>query len=593
MNIRYNQFLCFLGFSAITMLGSGLIADSARGGELIIKHPASANSGGSQQPQPTSPCSELKKKSPNNNSQDSSTDENKKSLEFQGKRIELFYYRNAENVVKLINQLPLEKGCATLLPSDALNSGSGVGRGGGNIVFLYGTEEYIEDAHRVIAPLDLPLPGIDLQLWGVQISSKNPDQLAEVMTEVREEINQTQQLVRETFSLFQQEAQLTLRRDKLSQEQLQSITQQRLNEGIGELPSLNEEFKDIAKYLGYIGVIENYRSFSILDVFLVGKAVNEPSQYHQNLYSSVVKLEEKTNGSFKALDKRYQPYFDAMKEKDRPPFERVFRARGLKPDCTKTYINPIDPDDNYCEKWEWKEIYSDSVKRIENASGKTTLEFAFQYADFTSNPNLYNPAELQRTSQILNSEVQQFINLFQKDIEDLFVRPTLRKIQDIVSKKKGVSFAQVGRTTIATLSGVETEINSSSSSAFEIPQSPSFEELLTRAQSIEKQLSPFVPTETIPGAQEATEITAGSLPISRLIGLFVALTAQQSKPVEIKTGTNLTFTPGVLRDFNSAELNINLTVIDPTFSPTQGEGAVNISRVGKQEVKTTVYTQAF
>ena len=47
--------------------------------------------------------------------------------------------------------------------------------------------------------------------------------------------------------------------------------------------------------------------------------------------------------------------------------------------------------------------------------------------------------------------------------------------------------------------------------------------------------------------------------------------------------------PGV----NAAELNINLTVANPTVTPTAEEKRVPpISRIGKQELHTTVYTQA-
>lgn len=548
LNMRYGKLFGFLGLSAVVFLGSALITESASSEEV---NPTQSTSESSNE---QGSCNILASKLP------------------RSKRIDLFYYRNAQNVVSLLNELNLgEVGCARLLPLNNLQPGSGVGRGGGNTVFLYGTKEYISSAHQVIAPLDLPLPGIDLQLWGVQISSDKPDELAKVMTDVRGEINLTQKLVRDTFSLFQLEAQRTLAMKKTL-----------------DLNDNDLNFLNVANSLGYEEAFKGPRRLSLLDIFLVGKLVKDPVSYYQRLYDSVVKGEINEEGYFQASDERYQKYFDAMRETGNPPLERLFRSRGLKPECEAT-----NPDDGKCEMWNWKEIYTGSVKSIDDANRRTTLEFAFQYGDFTSNPIHFNPEELQRTSEILNSELQQFTSFFQKDIEELFVRPTLINIQQRVARSKNVSFAQVGRTTISTLSGVETVISSSSQSAFEIPQSPNFEELLTRARTIEEQVDDFIPTETPPGGSPTEIVTAGPLPVSRLIGLIVALSDQEITPVNIRTGTNLKFTPGVLRDLNSAELNIDLTVVEPTFTGTQeADTAVTISRIGQQQVQTSVYTEA-
>ena len=230
----------------------------------------------------------------------------------------------------------------------------GLGAVGGNVILLYGDKDYINRAHRLVAPLDLPLPGIDLQLWGVQISSGRPDRLVEVMADVRGEISLTQQLVRDTFSLLQLEAQQTL---YLGLSDLKSRCFG-LEERLERLPAipLNCPFVEMAEQLGYGSALNSNRNLSILDIFLVGKAVENPADYYNALYDSVVngKIE---NDRFQAFDTRFQPYFDAMRETDRPPFERVFRSRGLKPDCMER-----NPSDGKCEIWDWKETYLGSVK---------------------------------------------------------------------------------------------------------------------------------------------------------------------------------------------------------------------------------------
>ncbi|MDJ0705929.1 MAG: hypothetical protein QNJ46_21890 [Leptolyngbyaceae cyanobacterium MO_188.B28] len=529
------------------MLGSGFTAMPASSSALIASNRKKSSDKDKEDP-PEDPCPSIRQ---------DETDDGAGNGEqsFRSKRIELFYYRNAKNLIEILNNLlAQEPGCAISLPqNEIIQAGTGVGRGGGNIILLYGTEDYIDDAHRLIASLDLPLSGIDLQLWGIQISSGKPDKLAEVMVDVRGEISLTQQLVRDTFGRFQLGAKTVLE----------------------DASRFDQDFKDIVDFLQYEDVLSNRpRRLSILDVFLIGKAVKDPVRYYKELYSLVVSGEI-VEGRFKASDERYQDYFDAMKERGTPPFERLFRSRGLKPVCEIP-----SPDDGKCELWDWVEIFDGAVKSSEIASRRPILEFALYYADFVTNPNLFNPGELQRTSSVLNGELQHITNLLQNDIEDLFVRPTLTYIQDRVGRTRSVSFAQVGRTTIATLSGVKTVVNSQSHSTVAIPESQNLTGLLTRITEIQDQL-PDLPASTFPGAASP-----------ELIGLVAALAEQRSLSGSIQTGTNLTFTPGVLRDLNSAELNIQLTVTDPTFTSTQSDDSVNISRVGTQTVETTVYTRA-
>jgi hypothetical protein len=71
-------------------------------------------------------------------------------------------------------------------------------------IILYGSKAERKNAHRIIATLDLPRPGINMEMWGIQISSRNPDQMSKVMGEVRKEINQTRQLLQETYEHMQQ-----------------------------------------------------------------------------------------------------------------------------------------------------------------------------------------------------------------------------------------------------------------------------------------------------------------------------------------------------------------------------------------------------
>ena len=513
----------------------------------------------------------------------------------QSERVELYYYRNADNMVDLLSKLPLGEGCVTPLPLNSFQAGRGVGRGGGNVMSLYGTQDYINDAKRFITSLDLPLPGINLQLWGAQISSKDPDKLAKTTSKVRWRISETQQLLRETFDKVQGLS-VTTQRFGLKKRQFKE------NKELGKI-RIDEKFREIANNLGY----DVADGRSLLEVFLLGNSVDKTELFYQTLYDDYLVAGKLEDGRFKADDKDLQPYFDALKNDiDRPPFERFFRSRGLEAKCMypsryEELKQKNEKTELKCEQWKWSDEKVEAngkkmslVTITRDFERKILLEFGLNYADFLANPQDFDPEELQRTAGNLNELLQTESNLLQEDIENLFLKPTLAMIQQEVGKNKKVDFAQVGRSTISTLDGVETQVSSSSISGFQISQSQDLGQLLTRAEELQGQLSNFLPTGALGDASEAAEAAAtGGIPVSRLLGLAIASLEQNATPLEIETGTSLAFTPGISRNLNSAELNIDLTVVDPKIAPTSDDANLPpVSRIGQQELHTTVYTQA-
>lgn len=496
----------------------------------------------------------LKEKSKNNTQVG-----NKNKLKIQ--RVELFYYRNSDNIINILNKLPFaDPGCASDLPINNLKPGVGVGQGGGNIIFLVGTTDYIKSAQRFITAIDLPLPGIKLQLWGIQVSSNDPKRLAKSMTKVRQEIDLTQQLVRETFQLLKSKSVEII----LETEQF----------------PLSPELSDLLDTIGYSHIKDSSHEPSILDVGILGNFVDKPREFYLEIYKSLSKLE---------TDKRYKYYFASIRKTGRQPFERFFRSRGFIPNPICNNIQSNKDNSEISTSCGWIERNKGDVKRIAVKRQKEILEFAFQYADFSINPNDSDFEALQQTADSLNTSLQNFSDSLQKDIEDFFTQPTLNKIQELVRKEKKVTFAQVGRTTISTLSGVKTVINSASTSVFKVAKSRNAEQLLSQASTLQNSINDLLPASSSPA-----EVASSGVPITKLLGLAIALAEQQIEPVEAKTGTKLTITPGILRNSNSAELNIDLKVTDPTFKGTgdNGTNEPKISRVGTQIVQTSVYTQA-
>ncbi len=523
MNIRYPIITFLVSLNAIALLGNGLEAQ-----EPTIIANESINT-------PKISSSECL---PNPN--------------LVSQRIQLFYYRQATNIVNILRAIPSLK-CLVIANYSE------------DSIILSGQPDLIQKAYQVIASIDLPLPGIDMQMWGIQISSDDPEDLAQVMSHIREEINLTQQLLQDTFTVLKQYLRNIPKEDSLD-------------------IAVDLEFQSLINSLGYDSFLNTNRPLSLIDIILSGNAIGtaeDSLKFNQALYSNLIE--------FMNQDPRYEKYLAGMKEKGRPPFDRFFRSRGLQPKCAK--YQDIKKQQK-CEAWNWVEISPGTTENYVKINRKVLLEFALQYGNFVANPSQFSPYKLQQTANALNDRLQDTTNALNKDIEDFFVGTTLDNIQEIVSRFGDVDYAQVGRTTIASLNGIETTVRSSSVSAFDVTPPLKLSELLTNAENLSQQINSFIPTETLAGATEATELTAGGIPISRVIGLLAAFAEQEAKFRELSTGVTLKFTPNVLRNMNSAELKIDLTIVDPTATGTTSEGVPPLSRIGQQTVTTSVYTDA-
>lgn len=473
-----------------------------------------------------------------------------------GQRIKLFYTRDAAKIVEILDAIAKQKNsdlhCLIVKPASQ------------DEVILYGPEEKRAYARRVIAALDLPRPGIDMHMWGVQISSRNPDKMAQVMPEIREEINRTQQAVRETYTRMQH-----------------------LARGI---QYLNEDFRlliEEKKNLGYTSALDASRPLSLTDILLRMVAANDPSQAAHDMgdelrksyrESAVIlkKAHEQALVRIKATNKpkkSTKPVVVQDPESERHPFENFLRTRGLY----------YDDGDKLVDKHK-------SVTGSAFQARGALLDFGLNYARLVHEPRCFSSYRLQQSAEILNSRLQTAVDALNLDIQNLFVEPALRRLQEIVRNFDDVEYAQVGKTSVASLSGIPTEVTSHSVSAFDVTPPLRLSELLTKAKDLADKTNPFIPTETKPGAAAATELTAGSLPISQIVGLIAALGEERSVWRELQAGISLTITPNVLRNMTSAELKVDLKTGDP--QGTKEEGVRPLSRVTQHDVKTSVYVNA-
>ncbi|HEV2705417.1 MAG TPA: hypothetical protein VGV59_05805 [Pyrinomonadaceae bacterium] len=460
-----------------------------------------------------------------------------------GQRVKLFYLREGTKIALVLNTIA--QGETSGL------KGLMIGAVAEDEIVLIGTQDKRDLARRIIATLDLPRPGVQMEMWGIQISSRKPEDLAEVMERVRREIDQTQQAVRETYSYLQEVA-------------------RNIPDG-----QLDGDFKRVlVDDLHYNSALDPNRTLSLSDILLRLIAAEDPVAQAASIANNLDKWlndhypnytnppTDENSGGCKS--KRRHPAETGRVK--RRPFERFFLSRGLR------YVGN-----------EWVSI---GATASENAKrGKVALlNFALQYGRLVHDEDEFSPYYLQQAAGALNTRLQTAIDALNLDMQDLFAVPTLDRIRRIVGGFCDVEYAQVGKTSVATLSGIPTIVTSYSVNAFDVKPPLRLSELLTKAQALSQSATPFVPNA-------ATQNMVGALPLGQFIGLLGAFGEERSVWRELKSGVSLSITPNVLRNMTSAELDVDLKTGDPQAG-TREQNVPPLSRVSQHDVNTKVYVNA-
>jgi hypothetical protein len=448
-----------------------------------------------------------------------------------GLKVKLYFVRDATKMVAVLN--------AIATPADSELHGLVIAQAADDEIILYGPKSKRDQARRIIAALDLPRPGVNMEMWGVQISSRKPEKMAQVMPLIRAEIDRTQQAVRATYAEMQR---LTL----------QEIPPTDLDEGF---------YKVLVRELRYNSSLDESRAPSLADILLRMIAAKEPGGAAARI----------ANGLDKWLRRSaYSDYVGALEKtaarsgrsETRRPFERFFAARGLAP-----------ADSGWADTYGRVPVYA--------MQGRVALlEFALHYGRLVHQPQCVDPYSLQQSADALNTRLQFATDAINADMQDLFVAPTLERIREIVRDFREVEYAQVGKVSVASLSGVATAVTARSVNAFDVTPPLRLSELLTKADALSKSTATFVPNPA--------DNLVGAMPLSQVIGLIGALGEERSVWRELQSGVSVTVTPNVLRNMNSAELKIDLKTGDPQ-SGTREAGVRPLTRVSQHDVSTSVY----
>ena len=407
-------------------------------------------------------------------------------------------------------------------------------------IIISGPRETRKRARRIIAALDLPRPGVVMEMWGIQITSNKPDKMAQVTALIRQEINRTQQAVRDSYR------------------QLETLTRKYTPDNT----TLNEGFRKVLEDdLFYHSALRLDHPLSLADILLRLAAAEKPSAVSVNI----------ANDFDRWLRNNYAIYVDTLSKekkdkipvKNKAPFERFFTARGL------TREGKLWQDDG-------------SIGQRAEIGRFAVLDFGLHYGYMIHESQSFSSYHLQHASEVLNTRLQDATNALNLDMQELFVEPTLERIRVIVRDYKDVEYAQVGKTTIASLSGLQADVTTRAINNFDVTPPITLTEVLTKATTISNSVGPFIP--------KPADNLVGAIPLSQVIGLIGAFGEERSVFRELQSGISLSITPNVLRNMTSAELKIDLKTGDPQVTAPK-DSVKPLSRVSQHNVVTSIYIE--
>jgi hypothetical protein len=403
-----------------------------------------------------------------------------------------------------------------------------------------------------------------MEMWGILISSSSPEHLADVMRKVNKEIDKTQQLLQETY---------------------QEIEEYSKWSGQDEDIAIDPDFKNVFDKLEYSAALDQSRlSLSMIDILLIQLARKNPG----NSYNFAArKLCEIFYEDGKPKEK-YRSYIEALNKNGiKRPFDNYIRVGLHQEPIPNSKTNQNQTCDSLRNKKaqdrEFKAQDREFLDRQNLGIRKVVLDFALQYNNLVNNPADFDPDALQQSAENLNSVLNPVVRAINRDVEELFIEPTLAKIQSIVNDCDEVSYAEIGKTSVQGLNGIQSEVTSTTVSAFDETGPLRLNELLREASDLNQFSEKLIPApagaNTVPGAP--------------VLSLIAALSKDRSLWRGLTSGVSMIITPSVLRNSASAELNIDFTT-GPTKDKEKeetyrGDKLRPLSRITQNTVKTSVY----
>lgn len=437
----------------------------------------------------------------------------------------------------------------------------------------------INTYRRRIADLDRPLERVNMEMWGIQISSADSSRLASVMDQVNSEINHTRKAM------------------ELAYHGLTSLARGIVVADASEQVLVEYAFPQLSTHTGPTG---NQR-ISLPDVLarinLACKAIPQSHHFAENcnalgqqgkprsqidVYNKAANnlcnlFADQSNPSTADLFSRYNQFTGSLLP-FRRPFQR-FQEVALHQRYPLTSQYKCN-DGNIGDDRKGEVI--DEWGRRQTA----VLDFLKQYNNSQSKPDGFNPVLLTASASQLDGLLSPIADALNQDIEEFFIRPTLHRIKKIVGQYRNVEYAEVGRTTLAGLNGLLSTVSSTISTSFDEPTPLRLNSLIETAGKLQPDVDKLFPTLQNVPLSAGNQINASSA-----VSLLAALSKEEVRWRSMSSGVTLKITPTVLRDRTAAQLHVDLIIADPAttnVSTSKDNPLRTLSRISNSTLQTKV-----
>lgn len=450
-------------------------------------------------------------------------------------------------------------------------------------IIIVGTPQGRSELKEHIFAIDLPRDRISLDLWAIQISSASPAKLANVMGEVQRQIDATRSAMQETYREFVRLSQATI----LDPNQTRKVSALGYQE-LFPIPECNPDT---------LRCVDPRASLNLTEMLInLNFAQNRIDNYNNAALNICNYLAGNPRfqlfNTYEGLDQKAHDVKRIFNTDSPRPFRRPFQnfmtvalhqnfsQAQAQPRCGDGRI-PNDPDvknrildETYQRRlaiMNFAEDYS-AFQRFQSGAGYDSLR--------------HDERRLRRSTTALDSLITPIVDALQRDIEDYFIRPTLHRIRQIVSRERDVEYAEVGRTTIAALNGLEVTASSKTVTSMDEPTPLRLNQLLSDAAKVNDDIKKLQPAlSNVPIGSDPSVLSASSA-----LALAAALTKEETRWRAMNSGVELTMTPTVFLDRKAAELKVKMKIGNPAQENASKENPLRpLSRISESNLETKVY----
>jgi hypothetical protein len=378
--------------------------------------------------------------------------------------VRLFYNRNAAEVARVLDNV---------FPGIKVHS-----LGSDTLVFATSAldqEENIHELKRWIALIDSPRPEVTLNVWSVQLSSKNLPELSEDSDRVRGLVAYQNEQLHEALERAWNDLSQQIQGDDFYDEYFARYISLRAGRGPAqkfELESCGED----AYCLGFGGAFRPLRPAlsHMLGVLAAAAGPKAADAAGRSLADRFVDCLEG-----RATCPSLGPKGNASREAGAEP------ARSALEGCEADDENHLRQNPGGAAFNCFRQQLKESLEPRRKALLRVALaDFLFQYKFSVQYPHDFGSYDYAASSQALDSQFDPLLVAFNRDVA-IFLKDLQERVGKREDKRKGISLSSNGIISVRTLSGIETTVDTTAQSNFQNIPPPLVQDFVKQLGKVE------------------------------------------------------------------------------------------------------------